>query len=130
MHDTEPQFEDLPDSLVARLKSAERAQAIVDPRTDRAILDEARRYFTVSRPRRAAKPALRWALPLAAAAALLVALLIVQPFGTKRSPDDIDGSGRVDILDAFALARSQADRERVDALAARIVSLSAPRSEL
>lgn len=130
MHDTEPQFEDLPDSLVARLKSADRARAVLDPRADRAILDEARRYFLAARSARVKKPALRWALPLAAAAALLVALLVVQPFGQKRSPDDVDGSGRVDILDAFALARSQADRERVDALAARIVSLSPQRGEL
>jgi len=130
MHDTEPQFDDLPDSLVARLKRSERAQAIVDPRTDRAILDQARRYFLAARPRHVRKPALRWALPLAAAAALLVALLVVQPFGPKTSADDVDGSGRVDILDAFALARSQADRDRVDALAERIVSLSEPRSAL
>ena len=130
MHDTEPHFEELPESLVAQLKRSERAQAIVDPRTDRAILDEARRYFFAARSRRIRRAALRWALPLAAAAALLVALLVVQPFGPPRSADDIDGSGRVDILDAFALARSQADRERVDELAARIVSLSAQRGEL
>ncbi|MGH7337603.1 MAG: hypothetical protein ACREI7_08500 [Myxococcota bacterium] len=43
--------------------------------------------------------------------------------------DDVDGSGRVDILDAFALARARAaDPARVaqgevDALAGRIVSL-------
>src|SRR5215831_16201835 len=99
MHDTELEFEDLPDSLVAHLKRSERAQAIVDPRTDRAILDGAQRYFVAARPRRAMKPALRWALPLAAAAALLVALFVVQPFGPKTSPDDVDGSGHVDILD-------------------------------
>jgi hypothetical protein len=130
MHDREPQFEDLPESLVASLKRAERAQAIVDPGRDRAILDAARRYFVSARPGRLRTPALRWALPLAAAAALLVALLFVQPFGPKTSADDVDGSGHVDILDAFALARSQADRDRVDALAARIVSLSPQRSEL
>jgi len=131
MHDTEPEFDDLPESLVARLKRTDRALPIVDPRTDRAILDGARRYFVAGRPRRTASmPTLRWALPLAAAAALLVALLFVQPFGPKTSADDVDGSGHVDILDAFALARAQADRDRVDELAARIVSLSSRRSEL
>ncbi len=130
MHDPEPQFEELPDALVARLERADRSRAIVDPRTDRAVIDDARRYFLAARPRRARKPVLRWALPLAAAAALLVAVLVLRPFGLQRSADDIDGSGRVDILDAFALARSQADRESVDALAARIVSLGADRSDL
>lgn len=130
MHDSDPQFEDLPESIVARLERADRVQAIVDPRTDRAIVAEARRYFLATRPRRASKPILRWALPLAAAAAVLVAVLVVQPFGLLRAADDIDGSGRVDILDAFALARSQADQERVEALAARIVSLGSQRGDL
>ena len=130
MHDSDPPFEDLPDSIVARLERADRAQAIVDPRTDRAVVDEARRYFLAVRPRRASKPVLRWAVPLAAAAAVLVAVLVVQPFDSLRAPDDLDGSGRVDILDAFALARSQADQERIDALAARIVSLGPQRGDL
>jgi hypothetical protein len=128
MHEPEPQFEELPDLLVARLQRADRSQAIVDPRTDRVVIDDARRYFA-SRPRRARLAVMRWALPLAAAAALL-AVLVLRPFGLQRAADDVDGSGRVDILDAFALARSQADQESVDALAARIVSLGAQRSDL
>jgi hypothetical protein len=129
MHDSEPQFEELPEAIVARLRRSDRSQPIVDPRTDRAIIDEGRRYFA-AKPRRARRPAIRWALPLAAAAALLVAVLVLRPFGLQRSADDVDGSGRVDILDAFALARSQADRDSVDALAARIVSLDAQRTDL
>src|SRR5690349_9037236 len=116
MHDSDSQFEDLPDSIATRLEPPDRTPAIVDPRTDRAILADARRHFLAARPRRASKPILRWALPLAAA--VLVAVLVLQPFGSFRVPDDVDGSGRVDILDAFALARAQADQERVDALAA------------
>jgi hypothetical protein len=130
MHDPEPQFEKLPDALVARLERADRFEAIVDPRTDRAVIDGARRYFLAARPRRARRPVMRWALPLAAAAALLGAVLVLRPFGPQRSADDVDGSGRVDILDAFALARSQADQQKVDALAARIVSLGEHRSDL
>jgi hypothetical protein len=130
MHDPEPQFEELPDALVARLERADRSQAIVDPRTDRAVIDDARRYFLTARPRRARKPVIRWALPLAAAATVLAAVLLVRPFGSQRLADDVDGSGRVDVLDAFALARSQASQESVDALAARIVSLGAQRSDL
>ena len=130
MHDSEPEFQKLPDALVARLERADGLQPIVDPRTDRVVIEGARSYFAAARPRRARRPVMRWALPLAAAAALLVAVLVLRPLGLQRSADDIDGSGRVDILDAFALARSQADQETVDALAARIVSLGAQRSDL
>ena len=125
----------MPDAIVARLRRADRSQAIVDPRTDRAVIDEAARYFAV-RPRRTVRRA-RWALPLAAAASVLVAWLVVEPFGVVRgpSPDDVDGSGRVDVLDVFALARASAGRgdaaateQRIEELAARIVSLSSTRS--
>ena len=37
--------------------------------------------------------------------------------------DDVDGSGRVDILDALALARAGAAQSQVDSLAERVVSL-------
>src|SRR4029079_12316859 len=128
MHDPEPQFEELPDALVARLRRADRSQAIVDPRTDRAVIDDARRYFFAARPLRVRKPAIRWALPLAAAAALLVAVRVLRPFGLQRSADDVDGSGRVDILDAFALARSQAGPHSGRPPAARVAPLGAQRS--
>jgi hypothetical protein len=124
----EPLDEELPDAIVARLARVDRAQSIVDPRTDREIAARAGSYFA-GRPQRARR-GLRWALPLSAAAAVLVAFLVVRPFGPGVSPeDDVDGSGRVDILDAFALARLRANggadvsEERIDALAARVVSL-------
>jgi hypothetical protein len=126
--------DDLPGAIVARLRRADGSQPIVDPRTDRAVLDEARSYFA-ARPQRAAARRARWALPLGAAAAVLAGWLVVGPFGSMRvpSPDDVDGSGRVDVLDVLALARASAARgdtadPRVDELAARIVSLGAPRS--
>jgi hypothetical protein len=61
----------------------------VPPEIDRAILAAA------ARPRLRA----RWWVPAAAAAALLVALTL-----RERAPGDVDGSGRVDILDAYLLA--------------------------
>ena len=88
MHDPEMQFEELPDTLVARLERADRSQAIVDPRTDSAVIDDARRYFLTARPRRARQAVMRWALPLAAAAALLVAVLVLRPFGLQRPADE------------------------------------------
>jgi hypothetical protein len=87
--------------------------------------------------------ALRWAVPIAAAASL--ALLVawphlsrdasVQPtaFQVAAGPDDINGDGTVDILDAFALARSmkssraatkrsEADIERIAMIAVALDS--------
>lgn len=79
------------------------------------------------RPRR--KPA-RWAAGAVAAAVVLAAFIVVRPldrFGPY-DPDDIDRSGRVDILDAFALARMRADgapigEAEIDTIAARAVAL-------
>lgn len=132
MSEPNPQSSDLPEAIVARLVHLDReGPAIFDPRADRAVLDEARRYFAgraASAPRtaRGRRRGLRWMLPLSAAAAVLVALFVARPFGERRAfdaADDVDGSGRVDILDVLALARGAEDEQRIDALAARIVSL-------
>jgi hypothetical protein len=79
----------------------------------------------------------RWAVPFAAAASLLLAAILMRPLLLDTAPaaDDIDGSGRVDILDVLALARTRAERgdaasisqARIDALAYSIVALDAPR---
>jgi hypothetical protein len=61
----------------------------VPPEVDRAVL-------AAFAPRRAR--VLRW-VPAAAAAAILAAVLL-----RDRVPGDVDGSGRVDILDAYLLA--------------------------
>ncbi|MCZ6794743.1 MAG: dockerin type I domain-containing protein [Planctomycetota bacterium] len=60
----------------------------VPEEVDEAVLAAARRQ-----PRRL------WWVPLAAAAAILVAVTL-----RARVPGDVDGSGTVDILDAYALA--------------------------
>jgi hypothetical protein len=101
-------------------------KALVEPQTpvpaevDRAVIDRVQQRFM--RRRRALT--LRWAGPVAAAAAVIVfALTINMPKRSVREPSteqfnavrsravfrpvlaDIDASGRVDILDAFKLAR-------------------------
>lgn len=126
MTEHEPQFEELPPEIVARLRAADRAEPIVDPATDRAVLHSAERYFYFRRARHTAAR-LKRLVPLAAAAVVLLALLIVQPVHRLRHPDDVDGSGRVDILDAFALARMPDGEEAGRALANRIVALERPR---
>jgi hypothetical protein len=121
----------LPAAIVARLERADRALGVVSPRTDEAVLAAARAQFA-ARPRHAAVRRSRWAVPFAAAAAAVVAaILVLRPFDVPRVADDVDGSGRVDILDAFALARLRAaqgdaavSQERIDMLAERVVALA------
>jgi hypothetical protein len=122
----------LPDAIVAHLKRREGAVPTVAPAVDRAVLDAARRQFA-SRPHPSAASVRRFAVPLAAAATILLAVLLVRPFDGFRggAPDDVDGSGSVNILDAFALARLRAARgdasgvteERIDMLVERVVAL-------
>jgi hypothetical protein len=135
MDDRDQELETLPPALVIRLKAHDRAQPIVDPRTDRAVLDAARAYFE-QRPAVPARHRRRFAMPLGAAAAVLLAVLVVHSFGPEpvALADDVDGSGRVDILDAFALARAARDdasgvaATRIEELAYRVVALDTPRS--
>lgn len=127
MTDPDRQLDDLPNDLIAALRRLDRSQPIVDPRTDQAVLGRARAYFDTRTERRAWPQRARWAA-VAAAAAIVLALLVVEPFNRPTDPDDVDGSGRVDILDAFALARAPGGAERSVMLAERIVTL-APRSD-
>lgn len=127
MSEQEPQLDDLPREIVARLRAVDRAQPILDPRTDRAVLDAAQRFFRARQPRAALWR--RRLVPVAAAAMLVLALLVVQPLDRlARNPDDVDRSGSVDILDAFALARAPGGEERGRALAVRVVSLAPERA--
>jgi hypothetical protein len=93
----------------------------VPPEVDRAIMDRANRRLV----RRSRRLAVRWASSAAAVAAVIVLVFVLNPTEKRTSrqmPDrsevrktsiaaaaevasDIDHSGRVDILDAFKLAR-------------------------
>ena len=128
---------DLPDELIQGLARLDKAVAVLSPDADRRIAEAARAHFG-ERPRRARSAGRRWAMAGSLAASLLVGVLFWQaqtPVEDLRVAsvasvaNDIDGSGVVDILDAFALARMQAaDRTpaaqaEVDALSMRIVAL-------
>ncbi len=113
-----------PRELINHLSKLYAAQSPVPPVVDEAVLACARRQMLSRRPRRV----LRWAVPPAAAAAVIM-WVVFNPFATPdRTIDplasseqrhgladaiavsrDIDGNGRVDILDALALARSIKD---------------------
>jgi len=91
---------------------AEREQAVLLLARERAA---AIRRETTRRPRRVART-LAWAVPLAAAASLALFFLIpglqhseapaASESVASAGPDDVNRDGRVDILDAFALARA------------------------
>ena len=135
MNPDNEQLDTLPPAIASRLRALDRAQSIVDPRTDRTVLEAASKYFA-ARPAtpRARRP--RWVLPLGAAAAVLFAAVLMRPLVFDApSADDIDGSGSVDVLDVLALARMRAaggdasgiTDARIDELAYRIVALDARR---
>ncbi|HEY3517143.1 MAG TPA: hypothetical protein VGL98_08855 [Gammaproteobacteria bacterium] len=136
MDPTTEQPETLPPAIASRLRRLERSEPIFDPRTDRAVLEAARSYFA-GRPAAARTRPPRWAVPLGAAAAVLLAAVLVRPviFHTP-SADDVDGSGRVDVLDVLALARMRAaggdasgiTEARIEELAYRIVALDSRRA--
>jgi hypothetical protein len=136
MNPTTEQPDTLPPAIANRLRALDRAQPIVDPRTDRAVLDAASQYFA-ARPAAARARRSRWALPLGAAAAVLLAAILMRPLVFNApSADDVDGSGRVDVLDVLALARMRAASgdasgitdARIDELAYRIVALDSRRA--
>jgi len=134
--------------LTGELKSLYSAAPEVPPEVDRAILSAARREL---RRRRTRVLVFRWSTAAVAAAAsiFIVVSLFRTPApapaaGSHGQPalarEDLDRNGRVDILDAFALARrvetspkpekeydmngdGAVDRRDVDAIALAAVSL-------
>ncbi len=128
---------DLSDELIQDLASLDKAVAVLSPETDRHVAEAAMAHFAERPSRRAPAAGRRWAMAGSLAASLLVGVLFwraqtpVEPpdlmvATVARIPNDIDGSGAVDILDAFALARMErtaAAQARIDALAASIVAL-------
>jgi RNA polymerase sigma-70 factor (ECF subfamily) len=124
---------ELSDALIDALRRREAAPIRVPRVVDAAILRQARSHF--ARRERAYLPPLRyyWA-SAAAAAAIVIAVFALATFRHDTPPaaritDDVDGSGQVDVLDAFALARrdaphpDSATQTRIEALLARIVAL-------
>ena len=133
---------DLPDELIQGLAGLDKAVAVISPDTDRRLAEAARAHFGERRPRRARPAARRWAMAGSLAASLLVGVLFwrtytpVEPTRLAGVADDIDGSGVVNILDAFALARMErggrgpAVQAKIDALAMSVVALDGSAEKL
>ena len=130
--------DNIPAPIEERLrKIADGMMVLVPSAIDEAILSRARERFAEIRRRRAKVQCLWWA---SAAAVLVTMGFVASAFLNAPSYEraDIDRNGRVDILDAFALARriqqgnasgldfnndGVVDRADVDAVAARAVKL-------
>jgi hypothetical protein len=117
MTENNRQFDDLDRHVSDRLRTDLRGlfepPGAVPARADKIILDQARRRL--AQPRRLIIR-LRWAAGIAAAAAVLIIGVslyqgpnhqssIVNHQSVAEGRADVDGNGRVDILDAFKLAR-------------------------
>ena len=127
---------ELPDALIDALRRREHAEPLVPRVVDAALLREARSHF--ARRERAYLPPLRYYWASAAAVAAVAIVIFATTTLRHDAPpaarlaDDVDGSGQIDVLDAFTLARRNTEhpdpeaQARIEALLARIVALSPP----
>lgn len=113
----EPGNGEIPPKLIAAFKRLDRQKVFVPPSLDRSILNEARLRLSTARPSRwsGLRPWLLWpGMATACAALILAGYGIWRQDGAGRSPmahEDLNQDGRVDILDAFQLARHLTSRE-------------------
>lgn len=120
---------ELPNDVVEGLKRLDKSMALLTPAVDGRVVDAAAAHFEERRdPRRPIRR--RWAVAGTLAASLVVGVFLVRMQTGMESAmlaNDFDGSGAVDILDAFALARMDEERvaqTQIDALIADIVALN------
>lgn len=122
MTHTDNEFEELPDTLIEALKSADEAVPLITARVDREVLKMAREQFADR------KPAWRRPAWAAIAATVLLAVVIGQP-QFQRSSMPVMSPRPPDISDVLKLARERAGESgaqaEIDALAMQVVSLAA-----
>ena len=131
----ENETSELPGDLVLEMQRLDRSLAVLTPAVDRKVAAAAADHFH-DRPASARPARTRWAISGALAASLLIGVFAVRlQTGVEREPlaNDMDGSGVVDILDAFALARRGQDspagsQAEIDALIREIVALDGSES--
>ena len=117
--------DNLPQPLIDELKRLDRAPDVITARVDRTVAAMAHEHFS---DRRAPRWRRHGAWGAAAACAVLVVALTTGRHALDRDTAlyaDVDGSGRIDIADVLALARSGhgVDQADLDAFAWRVVAL-------
>jgi hypothetical protein len=106
----------IPSKLSADLKALFEPQVGVPPEVNRAVMDRAHKHLVPLQSSKQKRLRIHWGWRIAAAAAVIILAfsldLTKQPEPTmdsfslsKAQAEDIDRNGRVDILDAFKLAR-------------------------
>ena len=127
----DPESIELPGDLIQEMERLDKSLAVFTPDVDRRVAAAAAAHFR-HRPERARPATRRWAMAGGLAASLVIGVFLAR-LQTTPGPDplanDIDGSGVVDILDAFALARMNqsppaAAQAEIDALITNIVALN------
>lgn len=125
MNGANEQNEQLPEALIDELKRIDRAPEVITSRIDRRVASMAQAQFAARRIPRW-QPQRVWRA--AAACVLVVALFTTQHLSQPDSTPiyaDIDGSGRIDIADVLALARTDQGvvQSDLDTFAYRLVAL-------
>ncbi|MYA16136.1 MAG: hypothetical protein F4Z28_04880 [Gammaproteobacteria bacterium] len=121
--------EELPAALVDALKADDRTPPVITAGVDHAVAAMARSHFRGRQPswrRRGSWAALAACVGLIAVVGTQVGGPLLRDGGEPYG--DVDGSGRVDIADVLALARSEratVTQADLDAFAMRVVSLNA-----
>ena len=111
--------------LSTDLKALFEPQVGIPPEVDRAVMDRANKYFAALESVKVRRLRINWAWRIAAAAAVVIfafSLDLTKQTGpatdsfllTKTQAVDIDRNGRVDILDAFKLARHIESADRTE----------------
>ena len=106
----------VPSKLSADLNALFEPEAGIPPEVDRAVMDRAHKHLAPLQSGKRKRLRIHWGWRIAAAAAVIILAfsldLTKQPERTterltlsKTQAIDIDRNGRVDILDAFKLAR-------------------------
>jgi hypothetical protein len=113
MTDANDQF-DLPPRMVGALRDGFAHRAQIPASVDAAILDAARVRFD---RRRRLRMRIRWAGGLAAglAAVIVLAISLQRPPAAKAvAKGDVNADGQLNIVDALALAKRLAARDKID----------------
>ncbi|MCY4011188.1 MAG: hypothetical protein OXG82_00590 [Gammaproteobacteria bacterium] len=123
MPDRDEALEGLPADWIDTLDRVDRAPMVVTRSVDRAVGAAAEAQFAARRARPAWRHPGGWAA-LAASLALVTVVAVRWDGGDEVVYADVDASGRVDIADVLALARSgTASPRELEAFAQRVVAL-------
>ncbi len=119
--------EQLPDSLIGELKTADKPDSLISAKVDRTIARLAREQFSPRAERRRLRAPVWYAAAASVALALFLLQIQLRPdSGSAGMYSDVDESGQIDIADVLALARRD-DRtitqSELDAFAMHVVSL-------